>query len=46
MPIVPRLRNALLILNCKFQNCTANVQLKVAIIKSLNFKNFINYFPL
>ena len=29
--LILRLLNALFILNCKFQNCTAIVQLKVAI---------------
>ena len=44
--LILRLLNALFILNCKFQNCTAIVQLKVTIYKSLNLKNFIRYFPL
>ena len=29
--LILRLLNALFIVNCKFQNCTVNVQLKVAI---------------
>ena len=43
MPIILRLFNALFILNCKFQNCTAIVQLKLTILKSLNLKIFIHY---
>ena len=38
MPIYLGLLNALFILNCKFQNCTAIVQFKVTIYKSVNFK--------